>query len=88
MTYTDGDVTIPVARYDFLKGLELLLNKEIALVMDGRYDIRYFTTDEAIRILDTRLNLTESYLEDHRSEKKKLANMNWAEFKQWKAKNK
>ena len=56
--------------------------------MDGRYDIRYFTTDEAIRILDTRLNLTESYLEDHRSEKKKLANMNWAEFKQWKARNK
>ena len=56
MKHNDGEVMIPVDRYDALKGLELIFKKELVAVCDY-YGTTFFTNDEMIIKMDERNDL-------------------------------
>ena len=77
----NGHVNIPIYRYDYLKGLELLISKdsEIAAMQDY-YETKYYTADQMIKKLGFQLEL----MREHKKAHLKLKQMSWSELKNWK----
>jgi len=78
----NGYVKIPIDRYDFLKGLELLTKGEnpVISIMQDYYSVSYYTANEAIKKLGKDLELMREHKEAHL----KLKQMSWSELKNWK----
>ena len=54
MEYNDGEVKIPVERYDFLRGLELMVNEGKIVVAKTYGMVDFYTNNEAMkRMKDT-----------------------------------
>ena len=77
----NGTVKIPIERYDFLKGLELLINKnDVSMVLDNGYGVKYYTADDVIKEMVKEMDIENRKLKDKLFSLKRMTSR---EFRRW-----